>query len=172
MGRKPVFDAEELTKYCQKHGREATLHHFKCSRSTLDNALALYGVVQPTLTQLRRKEQLAWIVEHQATAYEAAQQFGCSVSYVKGLCKAGGVELPKQANAVPVSISNFDILRLLLCNFNYTEISRESLISKQRVEQVAKIAKAAGLLGKGSVIKVKDSVPYEQLDDGRKIYRP
>lgn len=172
MARKPTFPADELVAYCVEHGRAATLRKFGCGRATLDNALHLYDVVVPSLSATRRLEHLKWIKENDPTMLQATEYLNCSIHYVKHLCKAAGITLRVPDVSVPVSLSNFDILRMLLCGHTQTEVATEQYVSRQRVSQVYLVAKLAGLIGDDSFIQVKPDTPVERTRDDRVVYRP
>ena len=172
MARKPTFPADELVAYCVEHGRAETLRKFGCGRATLDNALHLHDVVVPTLSAIRRVQHLKWIEEHDPTLLEATQHLNCSIHYIKQICKSAGVSLRTPESSSPVSMSNFDILRMLLCGHTQSEVAEEQYVSRQRVSQVYKIAERAGLLGDSSFVQVKPDTPVERTHDNRAIYRP
>lgn len=168
------FDPSTIAEFCKTHTISEATQKFKCSTSTARNACAQYGVEMITRAQQRRRDIADWVKDNNATVSEAASQFSTSRTRVLRSLTDNGVT-PKQETSsgykTPVSLSNFEIVRMVLCGYRTSEIVDEHAVSRERVAQIIRAMTINGLWGRTSFIQIKPDTPSEQYGD-RTIYSP
>lgn len=149
---KAIYDSKEIAEFCKTHTPQEAEAHFRCSRSTVSNACRAFDVIPMSRPSQKRQEMADWAKENEATIEMFCKRY--KVSSKRALAIYKEFDLPVQydkAPGRPISPTQFEVLALLFQGFRQCEIADSLNVSRQRVEQIQRMAEKFNLLGPTAV---------------------
>jgi hypothetical protein len=151
---KAIYDSQEIAEFCKTHSPQEAERHFKCSRSTVSNACRAYDVTPMSRPNQKRKEMADWAKETGATIEHFCKQWKCSRSRASYIYRE--FDIPIKYDRTPstmVAPTQFEVLALLLQGHRQCEIADTLFVSRQRVEQIQRLAEKHRLLGPEAIVQ-------------------
>lgn len=150
-----IYDSKAIADYCREHSPQEAERHFGCSRSTVSNACRVYDVTPISRPNQKRQEMADWAKANEATIEQFCKKWKCSRNRASYIYRE--FDIPIKYDRLPstmVAPTQFEVLSLLLQGHRQCEIADALYISRQRVEQIQRLAEKHRLLGPEAIVQL------------------
>lgn len=130
----------QIAEYANQQGIPKAAKRFKVSQVTVRSSLSENGLTPSKSERSELKKQIAEYASIHGV-HKSAKRFAVSETTVRSSLYQNGLA---RAESIPMSVSSFVILRMLLDGIQGSEVASQVKVSRQRVSQIKKDAEKAG----------------------------